>query len=129
MQSFPEEIRQLVHQNIYDSDHRLHLHNASTGKVNSLESLTQFHPINLCNMLYKIATKVLANKLKVDPPIMIFGKQSVFVPGTLIIDNTLVAYECVHAIRQGKMKILLCEVMLDMMNTYDRVEYNFWSRC
>jgi hypothetical protein len=51
-------------------------------KVGSSEELGQYKLISLCNLLYNIASKVVANRLKLSLPKIISEEQSTFVPET-----------------------------------------------
>lgn len=95
-------------------------------KVDSPCSVTDFRPISLCNVIRKLISKILANRLKVILPEIISPSQNAFITGRLIFDNIIVAYEIMHSIQTLLWsKVGFMEIKLDMSKAYNRVEWSF----
>lgn len=93
-------------------------------KVKCPQKITKFSLISLCNVIYKIVSKVLANKLKKILPEVISEEQSTFIPRRQITDNVLVAFEIMHRIKQKrKGNEGWMVVKLNMSKAYGRVEW------
>ena len=88
--------------------------------------MTEFRPISLCNVVYKLVSKTLANCLKAILPFIILENQSAFIADRLIIDNVLVTYEIMPFLkhkRGGNDSFMA--VKLDMSKAFDKVEWIF----
>ena len=95
-------------------------------KKNEPTYIANFRPISLENVISRIVSKVMANRLKFILPNVISDNQSAFVPGRQITDNTFVAFEILHRMRNKRTrKKGLMDVKLDISKAYDRVEWNF----
>ncbi|XP_010473903.1 PREDICTED: uncharacterized protein LOC104753332 [Camelina sativa] len=89
-------------------------------------AMSEFCPISLCNVSYKIISKVLCNHLKGALPNLISETQSAFVARRLITDNILLAQENFHALRTNPIcKAKFVAIKTDMSKAYDRVEWLF----
>ncbi|XP_058724620.1 uncharacterized protein LOC131596076 [Vicia villosa] len=101
-------------------------HIALIPKCKNPSSPKDFRPISLCNVVMKVITKTIANRIKCILPEIIDEEQSAFVKGRLITDNALVAMECFHWMKKktkGKRGVMALK--LDMSKAYDRLEWDF----
>ncbi|CAL9001623.1 unnamed protein product, partial [Prunus brigantina] len=97
-------------------------------KVDNPTRVTEYRPISLCSVLYKLISKTLVNRMKGIMQDVISEYQSAFVPSRLITDNIIAAFESIHAIqKRGGSALKKMILKLDMSKAYDRVEWNFLS--
>ena len=95
------------------------------AKVSKPERMSQFRPISLCNVLFKIITKIMVIRLKKLMPKLIGPTQSSFIPGRLSVDNIVVVQEAVHSMRRKKGRKGWMLLKLDLEKPYDRVRWDF----
>ncbi|XP_060972256.1 uncharacterized protein LOC133038189 [Cannabis sativa] len=95
-------------------------------KVKSPNLTSEFRPISLCKVLYKITVKRITNRLREVLRGVISEEQSAFISGRLITDNAMIGFECLNAIKRhkrGRKEFLTYKV--DMAKAYDKVDWSF----
>ncbi|XP_074301224.1 uncharacterized protein LOC141632585 [Silene latifolia] len=86
------------------------------------DKIRDFRPISLCNVAYKLVSKVLANWLEVFLCGIVSENQSAFIPGRAISDNVMIAFEVFHYMKILRSVEGFMDLKLDMAKAYDRVE-------
>lgn len=90
-------------------------------KVENPESLKDMCPISLCNVIYKMITRIIANRIKPYLPELIAPNQSSFVPGRHSNDNIIVAQEVLDSMKLKKGTRGLMAIKIDLEKAYDRL--------
>ncbi|CAN0918507.1 LINE-1 retrotransposable element ORF2 protein [Linum grandiflorum] len=92
-------------------------------KLNA-STMGDFRPISCCNMIYKVVSKVLANRLSQVLPSLISPSQSAFIRGRSICDNVILAHEILRNYNQQHISPR-CTIKIDLRKAFDSVEWSF----
>ncbi|CAN1141794.1 Transposon TX1 uncharacterized 149 kDa protein [Linum perenne] len=88
-------------------------------KMNASE-MKDFRPISCCNVIYKLISKVIANRMKRVLPSLINRSQSTFVQGRLISDNIMLAHEILRPYGSKNISPRVA-LKVDLMKAFDSV--------
>jgi hypothetical protein len=91
-------------------------------KENKSTSFGDYRPISLCNLCYKMISKVIANQIKHILSSNLFEEQLGFLKGRRIQDAIGTAHEVLHSITKKKVKSLVLK--LDLCKTYDCIDWD-----
>lgn len=92
-------------------------------KIDSMV-MRDYRPIACCNVLYKVVSKIIANRLKLLLPRIISDNQSAFVKGRLLMENVLLATELVKEYHKDTISPR-CVMKIDISKAFDSVQWPF----
>lgn len=83
-----------------------------------------YKPISLCNVCFKIITKLFANRLKSFFPMLVGKEQVGFVSGRCPFDNIIDIQEVVHTIENNNNDTSRMIIKLDIEKAYDTLKWS-----
>lgn len=93
-------------------------------KISSPKKISDYWPIALCNVYFKVISKILTLRLQPILHDMVSENQSAFVLQRAISDNVLITHETLHYLKTSKAKKkVYMAVKSDMTKAYDRIEW------
>lgn len=115
-------------QHFFKSGFRLkalnHTFIALIPKTSHSSKVEQFRPISLCNVVYKVISKILANRFKVHLDKFISPFQMAFVEGRSIHDNNIISHEIMNYLHKKTGNKCFMAIKVDLAKAFDRVEWD-----
>ena len=80
-----------------------------------------FHPLSLCNLIYKVVTKIISNRNKPVSTKSISMEHFGFLYKRQILDVVGLNQECMHSIKIKDIQSFILK--MDLIKAYDRVDW------
>ncbi|CAL5362434.1 unnamed protein product [Camellia sinensis] len=94
-------------------------------KIDNPENIKQFRPISLCNVTYKIISKIIVGRLRPLLDSLVSHNQCSFIPGRSTTDNIIITQEILHTLRHKKGRRGGMIFKIDLEKAYDRLSWEF----
>jgi hypothetical protein len=85
--------------------------------------LRSSEPISLCNLCYKIISKIISKRIRSILSHALSEEQFGFLKGRQIIDAIGTVQECLHSIKDKKLQALILKI--DLKKSYDCISWDF----
>jgi ribonuclease HI len=86
-------------------------------------TFVDFRPIALCNLCYKLISKIIVNRIKPILSHFLSNEQLGFLKGRQILDAIGTTQECLHSIKSKNSKALILK--LDLKKAFDCIDWDF----
>jgi len=83
----------------------------------------KYRPIALCNVIYKLISKVLENRFKPLLPLLISPEQTCYVEGRQILDGIILSHEVIHSLKVLKKPGMILK--LDLSEAFDKLSCTY----
>lgn len=86
-------------------------------------TISDFRPISLCNVCYKVIAKLLANRLRLVMNLVDI-EQNGFISGCGAYDNTIAAQEITHSLESDSSVLPRMILKVNVEKAFDTIEWN-----
>ena len=87
--------------------------------------LGNYRPISLCNIVYKVLTKIIVARLRPYLGNLISPFQTAFMLGRKGTDNMIIAQEIIHSLGKKKGIVGYMALKINLAKEYDKIEWSF----
>lgn len=95
-------------------------------KIKTPLTISDFRPISVLNLIPKLISKILSNRLRPVLPLLISKNQTAFIQGRQISENFVTTRELLHHVSCRKSAAIFAKV--DFRKAFDTVQWDFLQR-